>query len=328
MNGHERRQGGRLLSLLASAGAIAATAAFATSALGVATVELSTGNGAPGGTVKLTMSITGQEGDPAFAGAQVDMIIERAQLGIAGQCSESAMQCDSGLDCQDAEACALLSCDKDPRLPAALQLIANAPRFQNVPLPANNKRLRLGIVGPVIPVTTFEDGVVLTCDLDVPESAPLGLQNLSTDRLVVNDENGDIIDSQVVVIPGRIVEPTELTPAVTTTPTPTATAGTPPPTSTLTGGPTNTPTPTTTGGGGGTPTNTPTGVLPTATNTGTGGGTPTSTPTATRQGGGGGGGDGCDCAITPEADTSRGTALVWLSLLPVGLLWARRRQGS
>jgi hypothetical protein len=231
---------------------------FATGAFAVATVELSTSNGAAGGTVKLTMSLTGQAGDPAFAGAQVDLIVDRSQLGIDAQCTESATACDSGLDCEDAEACGLISCARDPRLPAALQLIANSPRFQNVP--TSNKRLRLGIVGPAIPVTTFEDGVVLTCDLDVPATAGLGIQSLSADRLVVSDANGDVIPSEVVLVPGRIVEPTELTPPATATPTPTATrprhadidADRPPNTSTFTRA------------GDGTPTSTPTAVAPTA----------------------------------------------------------------
>jgi hypothetical protein len=288
-----------------------------------ATVQLSTSDGAPGGTVTLTMSLTREAGDPAFAGAQVDLILDRSQLGIDAQCSESAAQCDSGLDCDDAEACSLISCQRDPRLPAAIQLIANSPRFQNVE-PAN-KRLRLGVVGPVIPVTTFEDGVVLTCDLDVPASAAFGVQNLSTDRLVVSDEVGDIIPATVIVSAGSIVDPTQLTPAMTATPTSTATPPVGTPTSTPTGsGPPATSTSTSTpGGGGGTPTSTSTSVIPTATHTGTTGGTPTATPTQ-GGGGGGGGGDGCDCAITPEADRSKGTALIWLSLLPVALVWWRR----
>lgn len=320
MNGHERRLG-RLRSLMRSGCAVAATWVFAAGALGVATVEVSTSNGAAGGMVKLTMSLTGEVGDPAFAGAQVDLILDRSQLGIDAQCSETAAQCDSGLDCEDAEACGLLSCQRDPGLPAALQLIANSPRFQNVP--ASSKRLRLGIVGPAIPVTTFEGGVVLTCDLDVPASAGLGTQNLSTDRLVVSDENGDVIDSQVVVIPGRIVEPTELvteTPTPTDTPTngvstTTPTSATPVGTSTPTRTPTNgqtvgTPTFTHSPGSTATPTGSRTVVPPTA--------TPTSTlPPAGRKGKGDG------CAIAPEA-TSGGNGLVWLSLTPLALLLRRR----
>lgn len=321
MNGHERRLGRRLRSLVAGAGVVVAACAFAASALAIATVELSTSNGAAGGTVKLTMSLTGEPGDPAFAGAQVDLIIDRSQLGIDAQCSESGAECDSGLDCEDAEACGLLSCERDPRLPASLQLIANSPRFQNVP--TTNKRLRLGIVGPVIPVTTFDDGVVLTCDLDVPASAGLGTQNLSTDRLVVSDENGDIIPSQVVVVPGRIVEPTELTPAVTATPTPTETPTTGPPTSTptTTGGTVGTSTPTrtpTNGTGGGTPTFTNTAVR-TATPTGSVvGSTATPTSTVKRKKGNGG------CAIAPgSAGAQDPDGLIWLSLIPLALFWRR-----
>lgn len=337
MNGHERRQGRRLASLLASA--IVAACAFATTAW-AATVELATTDGTPGGTVKLTMTLTGAEGDPAFAGAQVDLIIARAQLGIDAQCGQSAAPCDSGLDCEDSDACVLLSCDKDPRLPAAVQIVANSPRFQNVPVGATSKRIRIGVTGPVIPVTTWEDGIVLTCDLNVAESAPFGLQVLSADRVVVSDETGSVIPSQVVIVPGSIVDPSLFTPTPVTTDTPTltATAGestptlTPtstPPVGPETATPANTPSRTSTAtpnGGGGTPTRTSTVVQPTATNTSTGGnGTPT--PTHTQgNGGGGGGGDGCDCAISPEADRSRGTALMWLSLLPVGLLWIRRRQ--
>jgi hypothetical protein len=326
MNGHERRQGRRLASLLASACAIAATCAFATGAL-AATLELSTTNGAPGGSVKLTMTLTGAEGDPAFAGAQVDLIIARAQLGVDAQCAQSALECDSGIDCADVDACVLLSCDKDPRLPAAVQLVATSPRFQNVPVAATSKRLRIGVTGPIIPVTTWEDGIVLTCDLNVAPTAALGLQILSADRLVVNDDTGSVIPSQVVIVPGRIVDASELTPTIVPTPTPTntATGGTSTPTPTSTNGvPTasNTPSRTSTSTPGGDSTPTSTAVLPTATNTSTGGQSPT--PTSTR-GKGGGGGGGCDCAITPEADTNKGTALMWLSLLPVGLLWRRRR---
>jgi len=311
MNGHERRLGRRLQSLLGSACAVAATWVLATGAFAVATVELSTSDGAPGGMVKLTMSIEGEAGDPAFAGTQVDLIVDRSQLGIEAQCSVSGLECDSGLDCEDAEACSLLSCELDSRLPAPpLQLIASSPRFQNVP--TSEKRLRLGIVGPAIPVTTFDNGVILSCELDVPESAAFGIQLLSTDRLVVSDENGDIIPSQVVVLAGRIVPPSELTPTMTVTPTATPTGGTP----------TSTPTATPTGGGGeGTPTSTPTSTGPTATPTGEGGG---GTPTPTATGGHGGGGGGCDCAISPETDTNKGMALMWLSLLPVALLWWRR----
>lgn len=327
MNGHARQLAQYRRFLLASMCAVMTVCGFAASALADATVTLSTSNGAPGGTVTLTMSLAREAGDPAFAGAQVDLIVDRSQLGIDAQCSESAEQCDSGLDCEDAEACTLLSCERDPRLPAAIQVIANSPRFQNV-APAN-KRLRLGVVGPVIPVTTFEDGVVLTCEFDVPSSAGLGVQSLSTDRLVVSDEVGDIIPSSVVVVPGSIVDPNDLTPTATETgePTPTPTNGTSPsstPTLTGTSGPVATSTSTSTPiGGDHTPTPTPDGI-PTATHTGTtGDGTPTPTPTD-GGGGGGGGGDGCDCAITPEADRSRGNALIWLSLLPAALVWWRR----
>jgi MYXO-CTERM domain-containing protein len=304
---------------------VAAICVFASSVFAIATVEISTTNGAPGGAVVLTMSITREASDPAFAGTQIDIIIDRTQLGMDAQCSETAMPCDSGLDCEDAEACALLSCEADPRLPASLQLIANSPRFQNLP-GVGNKRIRLGIVGPVIPVTTFEDGVVLTCELDIPDSAELGVQSLGTDRLVVSDENGDLILSQVVVIPGQIVDPNDLTPTVTNTegPTETPTGGDQTPTSTATptgsGPATLTPTATPVVG-----TNTPSTPIEdgTPTHTGTAGiGTPT--PTATPTDGGGGGGDGCDCSITPVAADASGIA--WFLLLPAALLWRSRRQ--
>jgi hypothetical protein len=302
---------------------------FAGNAFGVATVEISTTTGAPGGTVTLTMSLSREASDPPFAGAQIDVIIDRTQLGIDAQCSESALPCDSGLDCEDAEACALLTCEADPRLSASLQLIANSPRFQNLP-GVGNKRIRLGIVGPVIPVTTFEDGTVLTCELEIPQSAQTGIQNLGTDRVVVSDENGDLIPSQVVVIPGQIVDPNDLTPTVTNTggPTETPTSGDGTPTATPTGSgpatltPTATPptgvgtnTPTSTPMGGGTPTHTAT--LPI-----TGTETPTTTPTG--GGGGGGGGGGCDCRIAPVATDASGVA--WFLLLPAALLWKSRRR--
>ena len=320
MNGNARRPSRHLQSLLISACAVVTTWAWAAGAF-AATVQLSTTDGAPGGTVQLTMSLTAETGDPPFAGAQVDLILERAQLGIDAQCAASAAQCDSGLDCADDDACVLIPCEADPRF-TAQNLVANSPRFQNVPTTAS-KRLRLGIVIPG-GLTTFGDGTLLTCELEIPSTATTGLQNLSTDRLVVSDETGEIIPAEVVVNAGRIVEPTELTPAASATPTPTATptGGTPTPTSQATTPPaTSTPT-STPNGGGGTPTSTPTAVAPTATNTSNGGGgTPTSTPTRNS---GGGGGDGCDCAITPEADRSKGTALLWLSLLPVALVYWRR----
>jgi len=319
MNGHGRRLHRRLQSFVRSAFAVAATWVFATGAL-AATVEVSTSDGAAGGTVKLTMSLTRAAGDPAFAGAQVDIIVDRSQLGIDAQCFQSAAPCDSGLDCDEADACGLIGCEIDPRLPAPpLKLVGNSPRFQDVPTTAS-KRLRLGIDGPA-GLTTFDNGIVLTCDLDVPASAGLGTQSLSAARLSVNDELGNVIPSQVVLLPGRIVEPTELTPPATAslTPTATPTGGTPTLTPTQPPGTaTSTSTPI---GGGGTPTSTPTAVVPTATHTGTTDGTPTPTSTSTQ---GGGGGGGCDWAITPEADRSKGTALFWLSLLPVALVWWRR----
>ncbi len=324
MNGYGRRMGRHLQSLLASMCVVAATWGVAASCLADATVELSTSDGIPGGTAKLTMSITRQAGDPGLAGAQVDLILDRSQLGVDAQCSESAGQCDSGLDCEDAEACVLLSCQRDPRLPAAVQLIANSPRFQNVN--ATHKRLRLGVVGPVIPVTTFEDGVVLTCDLDIPASAGLGVQSLTADRLVVSDEVGDIIPATVVIVPGSIVDSLGTpTAAMTATSTATATGGTPTPTLTGTSGP-STPTSTPTGGGPptSTSTSTPFFVHPTATPV-----TPVGPATATPTPGGkkGGGGGGCNCAIAPEADSSKGTALIWLSLLPIALVsWRRSRR--
>lgn len=323
MNGHERRQGRRLQSLLTCIYVVATTWVFATTALAVATVELSTSDAVPGGTVTLTMRLSGEAGDPAFAGAQVDVIIDRSQLGIAAQCSESGLQCDSGLDCEDVGACVLVDCEADARFPAQ-SLIANSPRFQNVP--TNGKRIRLGIVAPGL--STFGDGTLLTCDLTVLPNAGVGLQNLSTDpvRLVVSDGEGKIIPSQVVIVPGRIIDPTELTPVATATPTSTPTGGDATPTSTpmstSTIG-TSTPTRSPTAPGGGSPTITPTQVGPTATQTGATG-TPTVTPTAGK--GGGGGGGGCNCAITPETDTSKGTALLWLSLFPIALLgWRRSR---
>lgn len=327
MNGHERRQGRRLQSLLTCIYVVATTWVFATTALAVATVELSTSDAVPGGTVTLTMRLSGEAGDPAFAGAQVDVIIDRSQLGIDAQCSESGLQCDSGLDCEDVGACVLIDCEADARFPAQ-SLIANSPRFQNVP--TIGKRIRLGIVAPGL--STFGDGTLLTCDLNVLPNAGFGLQNLSTDpvRLVVSDGAGNIIPSQVVIVPGRIIDPTELTPVATATPTSTPIGGDETPTSTSTPVSTSTigtstPTTSPTPPGGGSPTITPTQVGPTATRTGTTGATPTATSTAV-QGGGGGSGDGCNCAITPEADTSKGTALMWLSLFPIALLgWRRSR---
>jgi hypothetical protein len=328
MNGYERRNGRVLRSFRICLGAAVVLSTFASNAFGVATVEISTTNGAPGGTVTLTMSLSREASDPAFAGAQIDVIIDRTQLGIDAQCSESALSCDSGLDCEDAEACALLTCEADPRLPASLQPIANSPRFQNLP-GVGNKRLRLGIVGPVIPVTTFEDGTVLTCELQIPQSAQTGVQNLGTDRVVVSDENGDLIPSQVVVIPGQIVDPNDLTPTVTNTggPTETPTSGDLTPTATPTGSGPITLTPTATpptGVGTNTPTSTPGGV-DTPTRTATSPVTEeTPTATATRAGGGGGGGDGCDCSIAPVATNASGVA--WFLLLPAALLWKSRRR--
>jgi hypothetical protein len=339
MDGTQRRQLRRLESFLLAVGAIGLTGLWASAALAIATLELSTTNGAPGGTVRLTMTLVRQAADPAFAGAQIDLIIDRSQLGLDSQCGESGSQCDSGLDCADTDACILLSCEIDQRLQPPLQLVASSPRFQNVA--AGKKRIRIGVTGPAVPVTTIEDGPVLVCDFDVPQSAPLGTQTLSTDRLSVNDGNGDVIASQAVVIPGRIVDPSELTPTATPTsdetdtpqPTETPTMGPDTPTFTpTTPVPTNTAvrtaTPTSTMGGG-TGTNTPTSTISgvsTPTPTQTGNLTPaTSTPTSTfsvrRKKNDHG------CMIAPTAQTeSAGSGAAWLALLPGLVLWLRRKR--
>jgi hypothetical protein len=343
-----------------SAWVLALCLGLAAEAHAVVTVRVVTGDGIPGGTVSLMMSLSREAGDPNVSTVQADLIFNTNQLQLVGTCPGGGT-CQFNSDCSGGQLCQI-PCQKDPRL-TEQSFEAVVPDFQNVP--QGQERLRLSFLplfDPPLPVRVITDGTLATCTFGVPGQPALGQIVLSSDpvRFQVADDSIPtpmILNAQIVLMPGVIAEPTPTqtvtetatitatptdtaTQGPTNTPTDTPTAGTPTPTNTPTGmvG-TNTPTNTPTGGTPtNTPTNTPTGGTPTSspTITPTGGtGTPTNTPTRTAtggtatptQGGGGGAADDDSCAIQP-ADRALNEGGLWLVVPGLLVFWRRRRLGS
>lgn len=319
-------------SLVAGAllGALPATAAV--------TLHVGTNDGIPGGEIALTLSMIRGAVDESVASAQLDVIFDTTQLRLNGSCSNGGAACQQDAECGEGHC--QLSCVKDARL-TVQDFNATYPEFQN--LPANQRKVRLRVLAPIqvqLPLPTFEDGVVATCTFAVPADAPLGAISLSANRLEVGDEEGDALESNVVIEAGTIVSelptptatativPTDTpTEVVTETPTVTETPVTP------TSIPTDSPTPPTVI----VPTNTPITVVPTATTQPTTAvptaiptatappstSTPTEVPfTATPTRKRGDDGDGCNIAAQPS-DSWRAILLL---ALPAGMVITLRRR--
>ena len=231
---------------------------LASSALAVITVKVATGNGVPGGTVPLTLSMSREGGEGSVATLNADVIFDTAQLDLVGSCG-NGNACRTTADCGQDDYCRFspTACEKDPRL-TDQTVEVTPPDFQNVP--QGKRRVRFAIVATRIPVPTFSDGDLVTCTFQIPANAAAGQQTLSTDRLQVADNSipARPLPSAIVVEAGSIVPGTTgATRTATMSGTPatfTPTAGSPVPT---VGSPTATPT-----------SGTPVGNTPTPTATG------------------------------------------------------------
>lgn len=331
---------------------VAASLAMATMAISPAaatvTLKVMTSDAVPGGTVPLVLSVARAEGDPSTASTQLDLIYRANQLALRGFCSTDGAACEGNETCGSG-VCELL-CDKDGRL-VNQEFNATFPEFQNVE--PGEKRVRLRLLAPIqvqLPLPTFDDGILAMCMMDVDAGAALGPIELRAARVEVGDEESNVVEAEVVIEAGNIVESL---PDPTPTPTETATE-TAAPTETPTPEETATPTtavpsetPTLPGGGTPTPTEVPPTQVPTATNpptqvptataivttptivptaTATNGvvrtptqGLPTATPGKNKRN------DDDGCAIVPEASSRNGAGLVWL-LMPLAIVSGMRRR--
>lgn len=262
--------------------------------VGVPEVVLSigSGEGAPGSTVDIPVSLGGQAEN--VVAAEVDIVF-----------SEGALEIDPRMDCQ-----------MDARL---TQHQLSARFLSNPAPPAGKKRLNVAVFDSAPPLDLLGAGTLVTCRFQIPAGLETGTAvELLADRPLANDARGQALP--VVAVDGSIsvVAPTA-TPTDTPTPVPTDTP-TFTPTSTPTDTPTNTPTFTPTNTPTITPTSTPTDT-PTPVPTDTPTDTPTATPTATATKKPSGGGDGCE--VSSAADRSGG---VWLLLgAGLALVVARKR---
>lgn len=294
-------------------------------ATGVVTLEVSTSDGERGGTLPLVVGLTRAEGDSSIASTQLDLIFDGAQLTLAGACSSDGAACQSNNDCGDGR-CELL-CDKDARLEQQ-DFNATFPEFQNGE--PGERRVRLRLLAPIqvqLPLPTVEDGFLAMCMFDIAPDAPLGLVALRGDRVEVGDEESNVVDAELVIMAGNIVDqfPTPTPTAEVPTETPTPAAETPTPVDTAT--PTSTPEPQ--------PTNTelvaPTATPPQPTDTpvmaptvtATVQPTATSPPVATSTPEDSKRGDDDGCAINPDGGS--GSGLAWLAFALGAALRLRRR---
>lgn len=312
--------------LWASAVTLVSAASLASAAV---TIRVATNDGSPGGELTLNVSMTRDAADPEVASAQTDVIFDTTQVQLPGVCSDNGDACQDNAECTSGQC--VLSCIKDPRL-TRQSFNATFPEFQN--LPSGQRKVRLRVLAPIqgtLPLPTFGDGTIATCQLTILPSAAIGPVSLDANRLEVGDGQGDPLSASLEIAPGNIV-PVGSTPTQTPTATVTETA-TPVPTDTPTGTPTNTPVPPTA-----TPTNTivPTNtvaptvtVQPTATRTAIGVTPTTIPPTATRT--------AISATATPTkskkdddgcqiSSTGNGSSAGWCLAIGAALLLARRRR--
>jgi len=330
-------------------------------------VHVRGGNGIPGGTLAVTMSITSPDPeDPDIATVQADLIFETGQLQLIGTCPTGGGMCQTNGDCPGMELCQI-PCEKNLDL-TGQSFEAVIPSFQNVPTGQRRVRLAfLPVFDPPLPIRLIPDGLLATCNFQIPADAPLGPIFMTSDpiRFQVADDMAQIVEDAVIEIEtGSIQEPTvTATPSETATETPTGNTETPTPThtptateETATATPSNTPTggtptitatitPTVTGGGGTltpTPSHTPTSgtsgptftatpTTPAVTHTPTGASTATRTPTgptATPTSGVAPADDDCSCRLGPETGASMASRWGRWSIPIAVLVWLRRRRGG
>jgi hypothetical protein len=328
------------------------------------TLDIGSGSGSPGGTVDITVSMTGGN-DLNISAAQVDVLFDPTALSFANI---------------DPVTHQIADCVADSRLSA---LTHSASIVTNPAPPAGLSRLQLGIVATTFPPPTFGDGLLFTCTFQIGAEVTAGSLTLTGDRAIVTDNSlnpvpasptdGTItvgapctadsdcptepsteicVDFVCQVVPcsdpgnpcpgGRVCNPDtntcEQLPPVSATPTetPTATAtATSPPTATPTQVPTNTPVPTATPTQVPTntpvPTATPTQIptntpVPTATNTPLPTATQTSPPppTSTPTTAAQGGGGGDDGGCSMVPAAGADGSLLWLIVPAVLVAWRRR----
>lgn len=137
----------------------------------VRTIGIGEGTGAPGGTVTIPITVTG---GGEVASVQLDLYFNEAVLSVPNLIS----------------ACAIA-----PRLAATHTLIVFEP--QRPEPPAGLRRLRLFVGDLVFPVTSFDDGPVLSCAFEVSPSAALGDTELTGARLNIGDASGNVFGSEL-----------------------------------------------------------------------------------------------------------------------------------
>jgi len=312
--------------------AFAMTVIAAGNAGAVVKITVATSDGIPGGMVILTYSVGRDAGDPSVSTLQTDVLFDNDQLTIEGTCGNTGVVCNNDFDCCEGQ------CETPEQVLAAKgqcnirssceTTVTGQAVFITVPIvddepPGNHIRFAFpGITDTDPPTgpTTLPDGMLITCEFDVPASATVGEEiRLLANRASAGDAMATPLPTVVAITPGRIVTPTP-TPTVTDTPldtptaTPTPTGGTSTPTDTPTiGTPPGTSTPTPTGPTS-TPTHSATPTGPTVTRT------PTRTPTAAARHPT----DDDGCSIRP-VDRERSGDGLWLGIPALVLLVWRRR---
>ena len=280
----------------------------ATPASAVPELSLIGGTGAPGGTVAVTLQLSGDTENVAVSADQ--------DVGFPTDSLEFFPP-------------VTMNCAIDPRL-------ADTHSVSGRLSSAGVLALTVALQGtPPPPLPTLGDGPLASCDFHILAGVPTGtvavtisdpcLGNADGTCVEVETANGSVLVSNATPTSTPTLTPIPPTATVTGVVTGTATATV---TVTQQGTPTNTPATT----GVSTPTNTPTGGGGTATATKTPGTPGTSTPTATatgptptRTGAPATPADNSDCRIVPVEQSSPGGTLVLL-LGPALLVWARRRR--
>jgi hypothetical protein len=160
-----------------------------------------------------------QEGQPLmFAHDRGGMVTLAVSTTVTGQSAAVSVDLSGGkgevataqldllfdpnvLDIGDAPA----SCAKDPRLTAHV-LSVTMP--DSPPAPAGLQRLRLFVGDITPPVSSFDDGRILTCTFQVKGNAASSAITLAADRLNVGDTHGSTFGSQAVSGGTSILLPT------------------------------------------------------------------------------------------------------------------------
>jgi len=139
---------------------------------GMVTLTVGSEAAQAGGSVTLSVGVTGGAGEVATA--QVDLLFDPAVMEL-----------------DDPES----GCVKDARL-AEHVLFASLPA--DPPAPSGLQRLRLFVGDLTMPIATFGDGAIAACTFHVKQEGAGTSVTLAADRLNVGDARGNVFGSRVV----------------------------------------------------------------------------------------------------------------------------------